>query len=93
MWSEALVIITAELFDDAQRQLQRHAATAQDVPAGIWGMVGMRQLSACRDLYDQCTGHSALTVGRRGVRPRSSALSDSMQSSGQRWVSCCRRRT
>ena len=83
MWSEAPALITAELFDKAQRQLQRHAATARKMyqPAsgryllrtlvtcgecGL-GMVGIRRLRACKKYhygYDQCTGHSAQTIGR-----------------------------
>jgi len=83
MWSEAPALMTAELFDNAPRQLQRHAATARKmsqpasgrdvlrtlVTCGECGLsrVGIRRRSACtasHDVYDQCSGHSALTVGR-----------------------------
>jgi site-specific DNA recombinase len=62
VWSDAPAIIRIELFDKAQRQLQRHAATARTMSdpasrryvlrtlvqcgAGGLGMVGMRQQSA-----------------------------------------------
>ena len=83
MWSAAPALISAALFDKAQQQLQRHAATARKryqpasgryllrtlVKCGECGlsMVGIRRRSACKSyhyVYYQCSGHSALTVGR-----------------------------
>jgi site-specific DNA recombinase len=83
IWSAAPALITTELFDKAQRQLQRNAATAHKmyqpasgryllrtlVKCGECGlsMVGIRRRSACKTyhyVYYQCSGHSALTVGR-----------------------------
>jgi site-specific DNA recombinase len=83
IWSTAPALISAELFDKAQRQLQRNAATARKryqpasgryllrtlVKCGECGlsMVGIRRRSACHTyhyVYYQCSGHSALTVGR-----------------------------
>jgi site-specific DNA recombinase len=83
IWSTAPALITAELFDKAQRQLQRNAATAHKmyqpasgryllrtlVNCGECGlsMVGIRRRGACKTyyyVYYQCSGHSALTVGR-----------------------------
>ena len=83
IWSAAPALITAELFDKAQQQLQRNAATARKmyqpasgryllrtlVTCGECGlsMVGIRRRSACDTyhyVYYQCSGHSALTVGR-----------------------------
>jgi Recombinase/Recombinase zinc beta ribbon domain len=83
VWSTAPALISAELFDKAQQQLQRHAATAHTryqpasgryvlrtlVTCGECGlsMVGIRRRGACHtyhDVYDQCSGHSARTVGR-----------------------------
>jgi site-specific DNA recombinase len=67
IWSQAPALITAELFDKAQRQLQRNAATARKMyqPAsGRYllrtlvkcgecglGMVGIRRRSACKKYH------------------------------------------
>jgi site-specific DNA recombinase len=83
IWSAAPALISAELFDKAQQQLQRNAATAHKryqpasgryllrtlVKCGECGlsMVGIRRRGACNTyqyVYYQCSGHSALTVGR-----------------------------
>jgi hypothetical protein len=83
IWSAAPALISAELFAKAQRQLQRHAATARKmyqpasgryllrtlVTCGECGLslVSIRRRSACNTyhyVYYQCSGHSALTVGR-----------------------------
>jgi site-specific DNA recombinase len=83
IWSAAPALISAELFDKAQQQLQRNAVTAHKmyqpasgrywlrtlVKCGACGlrMVGIRRRGACKTyhyVYYQCSGHSALTVGR-----------------------------